>query len=67
MTDRSDKTKESIKHALIALMEREPFEVITVKQIVAKSGVGRHSCSQSRTTEPHAPCADRQPYACGVL
>lgn len=41
MTDRSDKTKESIKHALIALMEREPFEVISVKQIVAESGVGR--------------------------
>lgn len=41
MTDRSDKTKEAIKHALIALMEREPFEVISVKQIVAASGVGR--------------------------
>lgn len=41
MTDRSDKTKESIKHALIALMEREPFEVVSVKQIVAESGVGR--------------------------
>ena len=41
MTVRSDKTKESIKHALIALMEREPFEVISVKQIVAASGVGR--------------------------
>ena len=35
MTDRSDKMKEAIKHALIALMEREPFEVISVKQIVA--------------------------------
>ena len=41
MTDRSDKTKEAIKHALIALMEREPFEVISVKRIVAASGVGR--------------------------
>ena len=41
MTDRSDKTKEAIKHALIALMERAPFEVISVKQIVAASGVGR--------------------------
>lgn len=41
MTDRSDKTKEAIKHALIALMQREPFEVISVKQIVAASGVGR--------------------------
>lgn len=41
MTDRSDKTKEAIKHALITLMEREPFEVISVKQIVAASGVGR--------------------------
>lgn len=41
MTDRSDKTKESIKRALVALMEREPFETVTVKQIVSASGVGR--------------------------
>ena len=41
MTDRSDKTKEAIKHALITLMEREPFDAVAVKQIVAESGVGR--------------------------
>lgn len=41
MTDRSDKTKEAIKHALIVLMGREPFEMVAVKQIVAESGVGR--------------------------
>lgn len=51
MTDRSDKTKEAIKHALIALMEREPFEVISVKQIVAASGMGgRPSTHISRTS-----------------
>lgn len=41
MADRSDKTKEAIKHALVELMEKEAFEVISVKQIVAASGVGR--------------------------
>lgn len=41
MTDRSDATKEAIKHALISLMEDERFESISVKQIVAKSNVGR--------------------------
>ena len=41
MSDRSDKTKESIKRALISLMEREPFDAVSVKQIVAESGVGR--------------------------
>lgn len=51
MTDRSDKTKEAIKHALIALMEREPFEVISVKQIVAHRGWGgRPSTRISRTS-----------------
>lgn len=41
MADRSDKTKEAIKAALISLLEREPFEAVSVKQIVAESGVGR--------------------------
>ena len=41
MADRSDKTKETIKAALISLLEREPFEAVSVKQIVAESGVGR--------------------------
>lgn len=41
MTDRSDATKEAIKSALIVLMEREPLESVTVKQIVAESKVGR--------------------------
>lgn len=41
MTDRSDATKEAIKHALVTLMEREPFGSVSVKQIVAQSNVGR--------------------------
>lgn len=41
MTDRSDATKEAIKTALITLMEREPFDSVSVKQIVAESKVGR--------------------------
>lgn len=41
MTDRSDKTREAVKQALVGLMRRFPYESITVKQIVAESGVGR--------------------------